>query len=351
MGILEDSTMRRSAIGLMLTLALGLLLAPFAAEAQQPTQVHRIGVLTDSYSSRPPPDLKAAQEELLPLGYAELEAFRHGLRDLGYVEGQSIALEYRHAEGKLERLPELAAEIVRLQVDIILAVGAGAVRAAQHATETIPIVFTATGDPVGQGFVASLVRPGGHTTGLLFQYSELMGKRLELLKEAVPGVTRVAYLWHVTQPSVRDLPEAERAAYALGLELYPVEVREPYAFDQAFATMVEAHVNALITQPGGVFFGRRTQLMDLAARMRLPGIFPEREFAEAGGLMSYGASVPAAFNRLATYVDKILKGAKPGDLPVEYPMQFELVINLKTAQALGLTIPPTLLFQADEIIR
>jgi putative ABC transport system substrate-binding protein len=278
------------------------------------------------------------------------EGFRQGLRDLGYVEGQSIALEYRYAEGKVERLPVLAAELVRLHVDVILGDGGVGARAAQHATETIPIVFTSP-DPVGQGLVASLASPGGTMTGVTFNDPALMGKRLELLKAAVPGITRVAYLWVENLLTARALHEAERAAHALNLQLYPVEVREPFPFDEAFATIAAAHADALLVQPSVEFATRRTQIVDLAAQTRLPAIFEAREFAEAGGLMTYGNSVPAAFYRAATYVDKILKGAKPADLPVEQAMKFELVINLKTAQALGLTIPPTLLFQADEVIR
>ncbi len=334
----------------LITLALGLLLAPLTAAAQRPAKVPRIGVLSAYFSSRPSPDLEASREELPPLGYAELEAFRQGLRDLGYVEGQNIALEYRLADGKLERLPELAAELVRLQVDIIFVDGTlASIRAAQHATETIPIVFGSAGDPVGLGGVASLARPGGNTTGVSYSGPELHGKRLELPKAALPGVTRIAYLWH-HGPNLA-LQVLQTAARALGVQLHPVEVRDPYPFDETFATMAEAHADALITQPSPVFFGRRTQIVDLAARMRLPGIFPEREFAEAGGLMAYGINIPANFRRAATYVDKILKGAKPGDLPVEQPMKFELVINLKTATALGLTIPPTVLFQADEVMQ
>jgi ABC-type uncharacterized transport system substrate-binding protein len=279
------------------------------------------------------------------------EVFRQGLRDLGYVEGQSITLEYRFAEGRFDRLPELAADLVRLKVDIILADGGQATAAAQHATETIPIVFPAVPDPVGQGLVASLAQPGGNTTGLSFSDPELMGKRLELLKESMPGVTRVAYLWHSSRTRARVLQELETAARALGVQLQPVEVRDPYPFDQAFATMAEAHADALITQSTGVFGTRLTQIVDLASKTRLPGIFPAREFAEAGGLMSYGPSVAANFHRAATYVDKILKGAKPADLPVEQPTKFEFVINLKTAKALGLTIPSTLLFQANEVLQ
>ncbi len=318
----------------LLTLALGLVLAPDPSHAQPGAKMPRIGILTPVFDPYPP-----------------LEAFPQGLRDLGYVEGQSIALEYRFAEGKVERLPALAAELVRLKVDIILAEGDDAVRAVQHASGTIPIVFLTGTDPVGEGFVASLARPGGNTTGVYFNAPELMGKRLELLKAAVPGVIRVAYLWRAAPNSAPQLHETERAARALGVQLHPVEVREPYPFDEAFATMAEAHADALIMQPSPQFFTRRTQIVDLAVKMRLPGIFEGREFVEAGGLMAYGNSVPAVFYRAATYVDKILKGAKPTDLPVEQPTKYELVINLKTAKALGLTIPPTVLFQADEVIQ
>jgi len=236
-------------------------------------------------------------------------------------------------------------------VDVILAVGGQAAAVAQHATRTIPIVFPAVADPVGQGLVASLAQPGGNITGLSFQDPELMGKRLELLQQAVPGVTRVAYLWHAARTSAHVLQELETAARALGMQLQPVEVRDPYPFDQAFATMAEAHADALITLPSGVFASRRTQIVDLASKTRLPGIFPDRVFADAGGLMSYGPSLTATYHRAATYVDKILKGAKPAALPAEQPTKFELVINLKAARALGLTLPPTLLFLADEVLQ
>jgi putative ABC transport system substrate-binding protein len=318
----------------IITLVLSLFLVPYPSQAQSVVKMPRIGILTPAFDP-----------------YPVLEAFRQGLRDLGYMEGQSIALEYRFAEGRFERLPELAAELVRLKVDVILAVGGQAILAAKHATGTIPIVFPGVPDPVGQGLVASLARPGGNITGLSIQDPELMGKLLELLKEAVPGVTRVAYLWHSARIGPRALQELETAARSLGMQLQPVEVRDPYPFDQAFATMAEAHADALITMPGAVFLSRRTQIVDLASKTRLPGIFPDREFAEAGGLMSYGPSLTANFHRAATYVDKILKGAKPGDLPVEQPTKFEFIINLKTAKALGLTIPSTLLFQANEVLQ
>ena len=317
----------------LLPLVLSLVLASSPSHAQSGAKMPQIGMLTSAFHP-----------------HSGFEGFRQGLRDLGYVEGQSIALESRFAEGKVERLPALAAELVRLKVDVILAAGVPAARAAQHATETIPIVFGGS-DPAGQGLVGSLARPGGNITGLSFNDPALMGKRLELLKAAVPGVTRVAYLWHAAPTTTPFLQEAERAARALGMQLHLVEVRDPYPFDQAFATMVAAHADAFITQPSADFFTRRTQIVDLAAQMRLPGIFDTREFVEAGGLMTYGNSITAVYYRAATYVDKILKGAKPSDLPVEQAMKFELVINFKTAQALGLTIPPTLLFQADEVIR
>jgi len=325
--------MKRSTILLTAVIALGLFLAPDPSHAQVVAKTPRIGMLTPAFDPHP--------------GFA---GFRQGLRDLGYVEGQSIALEYRFAEGKAERLPELAAELVRLKMDVILASSVAAARAAQHATETIPIVFGGT-DPVGQGLVASLARPGGNITGVSYNDPALMGKRLELLKAAVPGVTRVAYLWHAALLTARNLHETETAARALGVQLHPVEVREPYPFDQAFATMAEAHADALITQPSAVLLSRRTQIVDLAAKTRLPGISPDRELAEAGGLMAYGPTVAANYRRAATYVDKILQGAKPADLPVEQPMKFELIINLKTAKALGLTITSTILFQADEVIQ
>ena len=325
--------MKRSTILLTAVIALGLFLAPDPSHAQVVAKTPRIGMLTPAFDPHP--------------GF---EGFRQGLRDLGYVEGQSIALEYRFAEGKAERLPELAAELVRLKMDVILASSVAAARAAQHATETIPIVFGGT-DPVGQGLVASLARPGGNITGVSYNDPALMGKRLELLKAAVPGVTRVAYLWYAAPNAAPFLQEAERVVRALGIQLHPVEVRDPYPFDQAFATMAAAHTDALTTQPNAEFFTRRTQIVDLAAKMRLPVIFDTREFVEAGGLMAYGNSIPAIYYRAATYVDKILKGAKPADLPVEQPTKFELVINLKAAQALGLTIPPTILFQANEVIQ
>jgi len=240
-------------------------------------------------------------------------------------------------------------------VHCILADGTRAVLAAKHATTTIPIVFPAATDPVGQGLVVSLAQPGGNITGLTLADHELMGKRLELLKAAVPGVTRVAYLWHALTPSAIGArllwQETERAAHALGIQFHAVEVRDGVTVDAAFATIAAAHADALIVPPIAVFRESRTRIVDLAAQMRLPGMFPGRVFAEAGGLMAYGPNLTDTGRRCAVFVDKILKGAKPADLPVEQPTKFEFIINLKTAKALGLTIPPTLLFQADEIIR
>jgi putative ABC transport system substrate-binding protein len=266
--------MRRTTVGIVTVLVLCVLAVLCAVEAQQPQHVARIGILAPTLAPHDPG--------------STFQGFRQGLRDLGYVEGQNIALEYRDAEGKRERLPERAAELLRLKVDILLALGTHAALAAQHAGGTMPIIFLSVPDPVGLGLVASLARPGRTITGLTLHNPELMGKRLELRKATVPGVTRVGYLWHTSAFTARNLPEAETAARALGLELHPVEVREPYPFDQAFATMAEAHVEAFITQPSPEFFSRRRQLADVAARRQLPGIFPDRGLADVGGLMAYG---------------------------------------------------------------
>jgi putative ABC transport system substrate-binding protein len=277
-------TMWLSLVMCIITLTLGLFLAPDPSHAQAGVKMPRIGLLTPAFDPHS--------------GFA---GFRQGLRDLGYVEGHSIALEYRYAEGQVEHLPALAAGLVRLKVDIIVADGPAAALAAQHTTETMPIVFIGgfIDQLVGQGLVASLARPGGTITGLTFHDPAEMGKRLELLKEAVPGLTRVACLWHANPLSARNLHEVETAVRALGIQLHPVEVREPYRFDEAFAALTTAHADALITIPSAEFFTRRTQIVDLAAQTRLPAIFPEREFAEAGGLMAYGPSVPALFRRAA----------------------------------------------------
>ncbi|HEV2056976.1 MAG TPA: ABC transporter substrate-binding protein [Methylomirabilota bacterium] len=282
-----------------------------------------------------------------------LDAFRQGLRELGWVEGQNIVIDYRFAEGRFDRLPDLAAELVRLKVDIIVAVSTPGVVAAKNATETIPIVMISVGDPVGLGLIASLARPGGNVTGLSYSAGlEIVGKQLELLKETVPKIRRVAILSNPANPShppaIRELNVAARS---LGVRLQFLEARGPNEFDGAFAAMATERVGALLVLTDGVFILHRTQLADLAARSRLPGAHGTREMVEAGGLMSYGPSLRDLYRRSAAYVDKILKGAKPGDLPVEQPTKFALVINLKAAKALGLTIPPSLLQRADEVIQ
>ena len=326
---------RRAFIG---TLAGGLVAAPLAAEAQQAAKVARIGILGANPAASP-----------------RLEAFLQGLRDLGYVEGRNVVIEYRNHEGKVERLPALAAELVALKVDVIVASNTGAALAAKQATRTLPIVFAAAADPVTSGLVTSLARPGGNVTGLSILAPELVGKCLELLKQAVPGVSRVAVLW---QPGALDertdkdmLKAADVAARALGVRLQFVEARGPADFDRAFSDMTRARAGALTVLTSVMFVNERRRLVDLATKNRLPAVYPQRDFVDAGGLMSYGPNGPDLFRRAATYVDKILKGAKPGDLPVEQPTKFELVINLKTAKALGLTIPQSLLGRADEVIQ
>jgi putative ABC transport system substrate-binding protein len=326
---------RREFIG---TLAGSLVAAPLAAEAQQAAKIARIGFLALNLAASP--HLQ--------------EAFRQGLRDLGYVEGRNVVIEYRGAEGKLERLPALAAELVALKVDVIVAGGTPHALAAKQATRILPIVFATASDPVTSGLVTSLARPGDNVTGLTNLAPELVGKCLEQLKQAVPGVSRVAVLW---QPGVQGertekdmLKRAEVAARALGVRLQFVEARGPDDFDRAFSEMTRARADALTVLQGPMFVNERRRLVDLAAKNRLPAVYPWRDGVDAGGLMSYGPNLADSFRRAATYVDKILKGAKPGDLPVEQPTKFELVINLKTAKALGLTIPQSLLGRADHVV-
>ncbi|HEV8693987.1 MAG TPA: ABC transporter substrate-binding protein, partial [Lysobacter sp.] len=324
-----------------ITLLLGGLFSPVAAEAQQAAKIARIGYLTSSLGVNPH----------LP------EAFRQGLRDLGYVEGRNVVIEYRDAEGKIERFPALAAELVALKVDVIVAEAGStlAARVAKQATKTLPIVFVGVGDPVGSGLVTSLARPGGNVTGLSNIAAELVGKRLELLTQAVPGVSRVAVLRLPGALGERTEKEmlkgADVAARALGVRLQFVEARGPEDFDTAFSDMTRAHAGALTVLPSNMFLREHGRLVDLAAKTRLPAVYPWREGVDAGGLMAYGANLADLFRRAATYVDRILKGAKPGDLPVEQPTKFELVINLKTAKALGLTIPQSVLAHADEVIQ
>ena len=324
--------MRLSAVGVIVTLVLGVL-APLSAAAEQPAKVPRIGYLA---STSPSP---------------VHDAFRQGLRELGYIEGQNTVVEYRWAEGKLERFPDLAAELVRLKVDVIVASTTAPALAAKNATTTIPIVIVYVADPVGRGLVASLARPGGNITGLSWGGIELSGKQLELLKEAVPKLSRVAVLTNPAGEFHRAvLREAEAAAGALAVQLQPFEVRDPTDFDSAFAAMTRARAGALLVPGDPMFFIQRTRVAHLAAKSRLPAMYGLREHVEAGGLMSYAPSIRDTHRRAAVYVDKILKGAKPADLPVEQPTKFEMVVNLKTAKALGLTIPQSILIWADQVM-
>jgi putative tryptophan/tyrosine transport system substrate-binding protein len=325
-----------SAVGCIMMLTLSLLAVPLATDAQQPTKMHRIGLL---HGGSPPPQ--------------NLEAFRQGLRDLGYVEGQNLVIELRAAEGSAERLRDWAAELVQLQVDVIVGVGTAAIRAAQHATHTIPIVMAGTADPVGQGLVASLARPGGNITGLSLLMAELPGKGLELLKETVPQSARVAVLANPADPtSEARMNNLRMAAQALGLHLRVLEVRSADELDTAFAAMTREGADALIVLSDVALMNPlRGRIAALAAQSRLPAMYDWRMYVDAGSLMSYGPSLPDLYRRAATYVDKILKGAKPADLPVEQATKFELVLNLKTAQALGITLPPSLLVLADEVIQ
>ena len=327
---------RRAFLG---TLAGGLLVAPLAAEAQPAGKMPRVGYLSPGSSSDPGRQRR-------------FEAFRQGLRELGYVEGQDIVIESRWAEGKYERYPALAADLVRLKVDVIVAVGGRASQDAQQATRTIPIVMSVTIDPLGTGLVASLARPGGNVTGLSLMASEVVGKQLELLKEVVPKVSRVALLWNPANPgSAPQLREAEASARVLGVRLQTLEARVPQEIDRAFAAMTRERAGALVVLTDSIFTNQRRQIAELAAERRLPAVYGNSEHAEAGGLVAYSANFLDLERRAATFVDKILKGAKPADLPVEQSTKFELIINLKTAKALGLTIPPSLLSRADEVIQ
>ena len=280
------------------------------------------------------------------------EGFRQGLRDLGYVEGQNIVLELRFAQGKPERLAAMAIELAQMKVDLIVIESAQAARAARDASKAIPIVMAVVGDPVGAGLVASLARPGGNITGLSTLSPELSGKRLELLKEVAPQAKRVAVIWNDSNPAAAgNLAATRTAARSMGIDIQSVEVRKASDLDLALEAVAAARPGALLTLTNGMFLANRTRIVEFTARSRLPAIFPDREFAEAGGLMAYGPSLTANFRRAAAYVDKILKGAKSADLPVEQPTKFELVVNLKTAKALGITIPQSLLLRADEVIQ
>jgi putative ABC transport system substrate-binding protein len=328
-------------IGCLVTLMLSLLAVPLAAPAQPAAKIPRVGVLRPS--SAPPGD------------FGQREAFEGGLRDLGWTPGTSLLIEYRYAEGQPERLPELAAELIQLSVDVLVASGPTGVRAAQHATRTIPIVMATLPDPVGLGLVASLARPGGNTTGVTLDTQELAGKQLELLKEAMPHLSRVAVLRNPASPLAGweiAHRQIEAAARALPLEVQDFPVSRPEDLAPTFVAMRQAEMGAVLVRRDQLVIERHVaEVVALAAQHRVPAMYISRQFPDSGGLMSYGANVKAIHRRAATFVDKILKGAKPADLPVEQPTTFELVINLKTAEALGITIPPTFMFLADEVLR
>ena len=315
------------------------LAVPRAAKAQRAEKVPRIGYLHPNITASP----------------HLADAFRQGLHALGYVEGRNVLIEYRDAEGKFERLPALAAELVALRVDVIVTSGTLATLAAKHATSSIPIVFPTVGDPVTDGLVISLARPGGNVTGLSNLSTELVGKCLELLRQAMPAVSQVAILWQPngfverTRQAVRE--RAELAGRALGMRLVFVGARAPEDFERAFSDMTRARVGAVIAVQTAMFVQQRRRLVGLAEKFRVPAVYESKEHVDVGGLMSYGPNLAESFQRSATYVDKILKGAKPGDLPIEQPTTFELVINLKTAKALSLTIPPPLIARADQVIQ
>jgi putative tryptophan/tyrosine transport system substrate-binding protein len=321
----------------LVTLTLGLLVAPLIAEAQQAPRLWRVAFL--------------GAESPITSGHF-LDAFRQGLRDLGYVEGQTITIEARWAEGRHERFPGLVAELVRLNVHVMLAISTPAALAAKQGTHTTPVVFIA-GEPFGSGLVASLAQPGGNLTGMsLALGEEFAGKWLELLQEAMPHASPVAILWNPANPANAGyLKTLQDSAQRLGVTLQPQEVQDTSQFESAFATMATARAQALIVFPDPLTVRYRGQIVELAAKHRLPAMYGFQEFVQAGGLMAYGSNVSLMCRRAAVYVDKLLKGIKPGDLPVEQATKFELVINLKTAKALGMTLPPSLLLLADEVLQ
>ena len=307
------------------------------AEAQQPTKLHRIGYLLGASSS---------------FYTARIDAFQQGLNELGYTEGKNIVIEYRYADGKADRLPALAVELVRLKLDVIVATTTPSVLAVKKASATIPIVFVSVADPVASGLVASLARPGGNITGLTILAPELSGKRLELLKEAVPKATRVAFLWNSANPAQGLLwKESQAAAQELRLQLQSLEVRSSNDFENAFEAALRERAQALITAPEPLINTHLKRIVEFAAKNRLPAMYAGPEVVDAGGLMSYAPDYTHQYRRAATYVDKILKGAKPADLPVEQPTKFEFIISLKAAKQIGLTIPPNVLARADKVIK
>jgi putative ABC transport system substrate-binding protein len=317
-----------------ITGTLSLLLAPLAGEAQPTGKVYRIGWLHP-----------------VPLPAVWIDGFRQGLREHGYVEGRDLVIEYRWGDGRFDRLPAMAAELVRLSVDVIISGNTTALTTLKDATRTIPIVMLGPGDPVATGLVTNLARPGGNLTGLSGQAPELSGKRLELLKEVVPRLARIAFLSNPGNPAiVLAAQETREAARALGVAVRIVEIRAPSDFDHALAALARDRPEALVLPADTLIHGQRARIAEFALKQRLPSVAAWREFADAGGLMVYGVSIPDIFRRSVGYIDKILKGAKPADLPVEQPTKFEFVLNLKTAKALALTIPPSVLLRADEVI-
>jgi putative tryptophan/tyrosine transport system substrate-binding protein len=329
-------TQNSKVVSLAIALLLMILPWPNFAEAQLPAKLLQLGILTFD----------------VPRSEPFLEVFFQELRRLGYVEGQNIAFEFRSAEGRVDRIPDLAAELVRLNVNVIFASATGAALAAKNATSKIPIVFTAVSYPVGSGLVASLARPGGNITGLTNLTTDLSAKRLELLKEAFPDVSPVAVLSNPKDPiSGPILQEVETAARAFAVKLQLFEVGDPKEFDSALSRMTRARAGSLLVLTSQMFLRQRARIVDIAAKHRLPTMFWTAEFVAAGGLMSYGTNTTDLYRRAATYVDKILKGTKPADLPVEQPTKFEFVINLKTAKQIGVTIPPNVLVRADKVIR
>jgi len=320
----------------LLTSLAGAVAAPFAAEAQQAGKVVRVGLL-------------------MPVSSADartnVEAFRQGLREFGYIEGQNIAIERRYSDGRDERLPGLAADLVNMKIAVIVTWGTPAARAARGATKTIPIVTAAVSDPLTTGLIASLARPGGNLTGVTNGGAALSGKTLGLLKELAPGVKRVAVLWNPANPILPvAFRETQVAAEAMRIQVQSVGVSDPSELAAAFAAITGERAEAIVVLQDSMLLANRRRIVDSAASLRLPAMYERKVWVDAGGLMSYGVDFPSNFRRAATYVDKILKGARPGDLPVEDPTKFELVINLKTAKALGLTIPPSVLARADQVI-
>ena len=338
--------MKYTTLGSIGILILGMLLLPLGAEAEQMGKTARIGLLSPL---APPSEAERQSSPLLPL----LDELRQALRERGWVEGQNLTIEQRHAAGQYERLPALAAELVQLPVDILLAVSTSGAQAAQHATSTIPIVFVHVADPVKSGVVASLARPGANVTGIALTPAwDILGKRLQLLTEAVPQVSRVAVLWNPANlANITALSVVEKAARTLGIQLQALAVRDPTELERAFHAITDEQANGLFMVGDAVLDMQRSRIAQFALENRLPTMSLARQFVEVGGLMSYGLVFSDIHRRAGALVDAILRGAKPADLPVELPMKFELVVNLKTAQALGLTLSPEILIQADEIIK